>query len=204
MRWPPQRRVAASAPTLRDTPLQAAEVAGHPPGSAPASRSSYRWPRGAAAPSTPGGRLGEAARRGAARTRTTTLSAARAIAPPLLAYGVFAALALLYSAPEWRWGLVAHQDDTRLFYYPVMAALGAALRQGSLSLWAPGLFGGYPLFADGGVGVLYPPHFLMLRTMSPEQALVWLRALHLFLAGGSPSITFACSGLVRSEASSPG
>jgi hypothetical protein len=88
---------------------------------------------------------------------------------------------LLYGAPEWRYSLIAFQDDTRLVDLPVMAAVGEALRQGSLSLWSPGLFGGYPLFADGGVGPLYPPH-LLLRALSSEQALIWTRILHLFLA----------------------
>jgi hypothetical protein len=102
--------------------------------------------------------------------------------PTLGAYALFVALALIYSAPEWRGGRIAYQDDTRLFYYPVMAAVGEALRHGSLSLWTPGIFGGYPLFADGGVGPLYPPHFAFLRTFSAEQALVGLRILHLVLA----------------------
>jgi hypothetical protein len=108
--------------------------------------------------------------------------AARGVLATLGVYGLFTALALFYAAPEWREGLVAWQDDTRLFYYPVMAAVGAALRQNTLPLWSPALFGGYPLLADGGVGPLYPPHWLLLRVLSPEQALVWLRVVHLVLA----------------------
>jgi hypothetical protein len=108
--------------------------------------------------------------------------AARGALATVGVYVLFAVLALWYAAPEWRDGWIAWQDDTRLFYYPVMAAVGAALRQQALPLWSPGLFGGYPLLADGGVGPLYPPHYLLLRALSPEQALIWLRVGHLVLA----------------------
>ena len=109
-------------------------------------------------------------------------AAARQAGTTIGIYGLFVGVALVYAWPEWRHGLVAWQDDTRLFYYPVMAAIGAALREKTLPLWTPAMFGGYPLLADGGIGPLYPPHLLLLRLLSPEQALIWLRVLHLFLA----------------------
>jgi hypothetical protein len=80
-------------------------------------------------------------------------------------------------------GRVFYENDTRDFYYPLMARVAQLLRQDRLPLWAPELFGGYPLFADGEAGTLYPLHFVALKLLPFEVAFVWLRILRYWLAG---------------------
>ncbi len=79
-------------------------------------------------------------------------------------------------------GVVAYERDTGVFYYPLMAWAASQLQAGRLPLWAPTLFGGYPIFADGEIGLAYPPVLLALLTLPPDRALVALRLLHLFVA----------------------
>src|SRR5687767_110748 len=71
--------------------------------------------------------------------------AARSVAPHL----TLACAALVLIAPALTSGSVHWQEDTKFFYYPILATLANALKQGTLPLWEPGVFGGYRLFADG-------------------------------------------------------
>ncbi|MBV9601549.1 MAG: YfhO family protein [Chloroflexi bacterium] len=77
---------------------------------------------------------------------------------------------------------VAYERDTSVFYFPLMSWLGQQLRSGTLPLWTPQFFGGYPIFADGEIGLAYPPVLLALLTLPPERAFITLRLLHLALA----------------------
>jgi hypothetical protein len=121
------------------------------------------------------------------------------------------AAALMY--PALASGLIRWQEDTKYFYFPFLSALGAALKTGRLPLWEPGIFGGYPLFADGESGMLYPPHLVLLRLLDPAAALVALRLLRFYLAGAFTyaylrsctcvrvaavcgGLAFACSGFM--------
>ena len=79
---------------------------------------------------------------------------------------------LLYHLPALVAGMIPMQDDVRIFYFPLLVATTDALRQGTLPLWSPGIFGGYPLFADGEGGMLYPLHLLTLSWLAPEASLV--------------------------------
>ncbi|MBI3971145.1 MAG: YfhO family protein [Chloroflexi bacterium] len=97
-------------------------------------------------------------------------------------------------------GAVRWQDDTKYFYYPLLAQVAQALRAGRLPLWEPGLFGGYPLFADGESGMLYPLHLLVLPWLSPAPALVLLRLLRLSLAGAFTYAFGRALGLGRTGA----
>lgn len=103
---------------------------------------------------------------------------------------VFAGASALWHAPALMAGRIPIQDDVRIFYFPLLVATADALNAGQLPLWTPAIFGGYPLFADGEAGMLYPFH-LLLKVMSPEAALVALRLLHSFLGA---AFTY---GLVR-------
>src|SRR5688500_14950159 len=53
-----------------------------------------------------------------------------------------AAALLLYRALAH--GDIQWQADTKYFYYPLLATVAAALKEGRLPLWEPGLFSGYP------------------------------------------------------------
>ncbi|MCA1644098.1 MAG: YfhO family protein [Chloroflexi bacterium] len=78
--------------------------------------------------------------------------------------------------------VVAYERDTTVFYFPLMSWVAQRLHQGELPLWTPQVFGGYPIFADGEIGLGYPPVLLALLALPPDRAFVLLRLLHLTLA----------------------
>jgi hypothetical protein len=80
-------------------------------------------------------------------------------------------------------GVIYFGPDTVAFYYPLMTWYAAQLKAGHLPLWLPYIFGGYPLFADGEVGMLYPPNLLAFGLLPSDLAFTWLRPLHFWLAG---------------------
>jgi hypothetical protein len=79
--------------------------------------------------------------------------------------------------------IVAYERDTTVFYFPLMSWVSQQLRSGVFPLWTPQFFGGYPIFADGEIGLAYPPALLALLTLPTDRAFVALRLLHLALAG---------------------
>ncbi|MCL5957922.1 MAG: YfhO family protein [Chloroflexi bacterium] len=79
-------------------------------------------------------------------------------------------------------GRVFEEADTSTYYYPVMSTLDRAISQNSIPLWTPHIFGGYPLFADGEGGMLYPPNVLLLWLFPVQNAFLLLRVLRYFLA----------------------
>ncbi|HET7771558.1 MAG TPA: YfhO family protein, partial [Chloroflexota bacterium] len=99
-----------------------------------------------------------------------------------LALAGLAAITLAYFWPAVAHGLIGYENDTRIFYLPLFLKLGAALKSGQLPLWSPELFGGYPIFADGEAGSLYPPHLLALLLLPIETAFIWLRPVRFFQA----------------------
>jgi len=117
-----------------------------------------------------------------------------------LAHGTLLAGAFALLAPAVLHGAVQWQDDTKYFYYPLLANLAAALKEGRLPLWEPGIFGGYPLFADGESGMLYPPHVIALRLLEPAAALVALRLVRFYLAGAFTYAFLRVAGCTRPAA----
>jgi Bacterial membrane protein YfhO len=106
---------------------------------------------------------------------SSTAATALAIAALLVVVSVSLADGLLSST-------VAYERDTTVFYFPLMSWAAQQLHQGIFPLWTPQFFGGYPLFADGEIGLAYPPALLALLTLAPERALVALRLMHLWVA----------------------
>jgi hypothetical protein len=78
--------------------------------------------------------------------------------------------------------VVAYERDTAVFYFPLMSWVAQQLQHGQFPLWTPQFFGGYPIFADGEIGLAYPPALLALLSLPPERAFIALRLLHLCLA----------------------
>ncbi|MBI3972428.1 MAG: YfhO family protein [Chloroflexi bacterium] len=106
------------------------------------------------------------------------LSLGRAlIASPLLrdaaAAAVLATATAAFFWPTLAHGLIPYENDTRIFYYPLFVRLGEAIKAGLLPLWSPDLFAGYPIFADGEAGSLYPIHLLALLLLPVETAFAW-------------------------------
>ena len=117
----------------------------------------------------------------------------------------------LFFEPSFRELRIAYENDTRVFYYPIFVKLGEAWRSGHLQLWSTDILTGYPVFADGEAGVLYPFHLLALMFLPVDDAFVWLRPIRFFqgalfmfgflraigtgrFGGLIGSITFAFSG----------
>ncbi|MDQ6672502.1 MAG: hypothetical protein M3069_17465 [Chloroflexota bacterium] len=80
-------------------------------------------------------------------------------------------------------GPAFYELDTRLFYYPLTQWAGQQLHAGAFPLWMPGIFMGYPIFADGELGLAYLPHVVLLYLLPTPIAMVWMRVLHAFTAG---------------------
>jgi hypothetical protein len=80
-------------------------------------------------------------------------------------------------------GPAFYELDTRLFYYPLAHWVSQQLQNGVFPLWLPGIFTGYPIFADGELGLAYLPQVALLYLLPAPLAMVWLRVLHVFLAG---------------------
>jgi hypothetical protein len=104
------------------------------------------------------------------------------VADAIVLGGIVLAATLLM-AEAFLFGQVYYERDTYLFYYPVYQFFAAHLKSGQLPLWMPHLFSGYPLFADGETGMLYPLHWLFFGLLPTPAAFIGLRWLHLVLAG---------------------
>jgi len=103
--------------------------------------------------------------------------------PDLLAVLAIAACALVLHRDGLFGGPAFYELDTRLFYYPLAQWVGQQLHAGVFPLWLPDIFTGYPIFADGELGLAYLPQLTLLYLLPTPAAMVWLRALHVFLAG---------------------
>ena len=69
--------------------------------------------------------------------------------------------------------------DVSRVYHPFAVELARALGEGRLPLWTSLLQGGFPLFAEGQVAALYPPHLLLVKLLPPEFAISIETLLHL-------------------------
>lgn len=104
-------------------------------------------------------------------------------AADLLAIGVLLGLALVLHREGLAGGPAFYERDTQLFYYPLANWVGQQLHAGVYPHWLPGIFTGYPIYADGELGLLYVPQVALLALLPTPEAMVWLRVLHVALAG---------------------
>jgi hypothetical protein len=109
------------------------------------------------------------------------LSVNRALDP--IALIVIALCALILHRDGLAGGPAFYELDTRLFYFPLADWVSQQLHSGTFPLWLPSIFTGYPIFADGELGLAYLPQVLLLALLPANVAMVWLRVLHVFLAG---------------------
>ncbi|MGI9144966.1 MAG: hypothetical protein ACR2IK_00190 [Chloroflexota bacterium] len=101
----------------------------------------------------------------------------------LAAITVIAISALILHRDGVFGGPAFYELDTQQFYFPLAEWVGQQLHAGVFPLWLPGIFTGYPIFADGELGLAYLPQALLLNLLPAPLAMVWLRILHVFLAG---------------------
>lgn len=104
------------------------------------------------------------------------------LGPDVLALAFLALCALALHRDALLSGSVFFEDDTAAFYYPLTEWFAGQLHQGRIPLWLPNIFSGYALFADGEVGMLYPPGLVLLALLPVPAAFVAGRILHSFLA----------------------
>jgi hypothetical protein len=109
-----------------------------------------------------------------AAIRTTLI----AILPPLALAGFVVALFF----GELNGGPVAYGRDTTSFYYPLTSWAAAELKAGRLPLWTPLIFGGYPILADGEVGLLSPFQVPLLLNLDTPTAYAMMRVVHYLVA----------------------
>ena len=81
-------------------------------------------------------------------------------------------------------GGVFFVQDVMVQNVPFRHFLHEALAGGRLPLWEPRVNCGFPLFAEGQVGALYPPNWL-LALLPPAAAVTWSVLGHLWLAAAA-------------------
>jgi len=111
-------------------------------------------------------------------------------------------------------------QDMMIQNYPFRDFFSRALKEGSLPLWAPQINCGFPLFAEGQAGVLYPFNFLAALLLPTYAALNYNIVLHFWLAGAGVygflrtlecrpvaalvgGLSYCCSGYLVVRAMSP-
>ena len=107
----------------------------------------------------------------------------RTIGGDVMSIAAIAACAVILHRDGLFGGPAFYELDTRLFYYPLAQWVGHQLQAGSYPLWLSSIFSGYPIFADGELGLAYLPQIVLLDLLPAPLAMVWLRVLHAFLAG---------------------
>lgn len=68
--------------------------------------------------------------------------------------------------------------------YPFRAFFAEGLKQGKIHLWCPYIYSGFPLFAEGQAGPVYPLNLLLFFCLPTWIAYHYGVILHYFLAGG--------------------
>ena len=114
-------------------------------------------------------------------SRTLPIPAHRLAGPACLA-GFALAVAGLF--PGVLQGGVFFVQDVMVQNVPWRHFLHEALAEGRLPLWEPAVSCGFPLFAEGQVGALYPPNWL-LAPLPPATAVTWSVLGHLWLAAAA-------------------
>ena len=74
-------------------------------------------------------------------------------------------------------------NDVTELHVPIRAFFGNAWAEGRFPLWAPDIYLGFPLFAEGQAGPLYPANWLLFATLPTWWAYGLSFVLHLSLAG---------------------
>ena len=92
-------------------------------------------------------------------------------------------LTAVYFAPVLFEGKLFYSGDIARIYLPQRVALSGALVDGQIPWWSSDVGIGYPLLAEGEIGALYPPNWLLYRWLTPEVALSLSVVLHYLLTG---------------------
>jgi hypothetical protein len=105
-----------------------------------------------------------------------------AVLRELASLGLIAAVVLFSFRDAILRGLVAFQNDTQVFFYPLASWFAEELKAGRFPLWNPYIFAGYPIFADGEIGLANPLHLALLYLLPFEQAFIGQRIASVLIA----------------------
>ena len=138
----------------------------------------------------------------------------------LVVLGILAAAVFAFFWPAGLFRSTFFVQDVMVQNYPFRHFFAQTLKEGSLALWNPALNCGFPLFAEGQAGLLYPFNLLTYLALTTHAALnanilfhFWLAGTgtYLFLrsigagrsAGLTAGLAYACSGFLVVRAMSP-
>lgn len=91
-------------------------------------------------------------------------------------------------------------QDVMVQNHPFRDFFACALREGQLPLWNAAINCGFPLFAEGQAGPLYPPNVILALLLPTWAALNWSIVLHLWLASAGMYALVRAFGAVRPAA----
>ena len=91
-------------------------------------------------------------------------------------------------------------QDVMVQNHPFRDFFARALREGQLPLWNAAINCGFPLFAEGQAGPLYPPNVVLALLLPTWAAINWNIVLHLWLAGAGMYALVRAFGAVRPAA----
>ena len=91
-------------------------------------------------------------------------------------------------------------QDVMVQNHPFRDFFARALHEGQLPLWNAAINCGFPLFAEGQAGPLYPPNVILALLLPTWAALNWNIVLHLWLAGAGMYALVRAFGAVRPAA----
>ena len=72
--------------------------------------------------------------------------------------------------------------DMLAYYYRAWDTAREGLRAGQLTLWEPGIFGGFPFLAQPQQNTFYPPNWINVL-LPTRVGVTWLMVFHVWLAG---------------------
>ena len=88
-------------------------------------------------------------------------------------------------------------QDVMVQNHPFRDFFARSLREGQLPLWNAAINCGFPLFAEGQAGPLYPPNVILALLLPTWAAINWNIVLHLWLAGAGMYVLVRAFGAVR-------
>ena len=87
-------------------------------------------------------------------------------------------------------GGIFYFGDIFQLHYPLRSVYASELARGTLPLWTPHVFAGYPLLAEGQLGALYPPNLILHMLLPVPIALnVFILAHFVWAAVGAYAFT---------------
>ena len=114
--------------------------------------------------------------------------------------GLLGAAVVVFFWPAATLGGAFFVQDVMVQNHPFRDFFARALHEGQLPLWNAAINCGFPLFAEGQAGPLYPPNVILALLLPTWAALNWNIVLHLWLAGAGMYALVRAFGAVRPAA----